>query len=512
MNRDTFAGTIDVEFELDGPKRLRGGDKREAPVPEASAPRLTRLMALAIKCLGMVERSEVLDYAELARVGYVTRARMSQIMNLVNLAPDIQEEILFLPKVSAVGPAARRVAQAAPGAPVLAVDALQCETDRTGWPVPPHKLVLARNNRRAPRKVPEQIVQHGVEQAFRSEGLLQTLVRDRLRIANTRNAQENNSRCNVLRRACDRSRRVQALYDRVARCFDGSASPHVLVQVSQRGCQDLLGRMRLSQARIRDRLRNPGGTERGNQQRIAFCPKGQDYPKTNMKSNVFSPCIHILLRRLAVEFKHAFQQPFEFLPVGPVRVAKERQEARNKRLLISGFWRQLTRQLASFARRLLHPGKPPFGRRRVFGMQPIDQGFQNDLLEGGVDFRDFAAQRQMQVLGNSDNDVFCFWFHTKYLHASVQLNMLTACLQWGANSLLGPPTPTNLLTIFRSWRDECEHGQPQLLRNSIWFRIVDMVALARRRKIRRNCSPTENRCCGARIMPARSRPALIHCV
>jgi hypothetical protein len=323
MNRDTFAGTIDVEFELDGPKRLRGGDKREAPVPEASAPRLTRLMALAIKCLGMVERSEVLDYAELARVGYVTRARMSQIMNLVNLAPDIQEEILFLPKVSAVGPAARRVAQAAPGAPVLAVDALQCETDRTGWPVPPHKLVLARNNRRAPRKVPEQIVQHGVEQAFRSEGLLQTLVRDRLRIANTRNAQENNSRCNVLRRACDRSRRVQALYDRVARCFDGSASPHVLVQVSQRGCQDLLGRMRLSQARIRDRLRNPGGTERGNQQRIAFCPKGQDYPKTNMKSNVFSPCIHTLMRRLGVEFKHALQQSFHLLPAGPVRVAME---------------------------------------------------------------------------------------------------------------------------------------------------------------------------------------------
>jgi hypothetical protein len=42
--------------------------------------------------------------------------------------------------------------------------------------------------------------------------------------------------------------------------------------------------------------------------------------------------------------------------------------------------------------------------------------------------------------------------------------------------------------------------------------MLDMVALARRRKIRRNCSPTENRCCGARIMPACSRPALIHCV
>mgnify|MGYP001221403073 CR=1 FL=1 len=38
------------------------------------------------------------DYADLARLGGVTRARLTQIMNLLNLAPDIQEEILFLPR------------------------------------------------------------------------------------------------------------------------------------------------------------------------------------------------------------------------------------------------------------------------------------------------------------------------------------------------------------------------------------------------------------------------------
>jgi hypothetical protein len=47
-------------------------------------------MALAIKFQGMVDRGEVRDYADLARLGYVTRARVTQIMNLVNLAPDIQ--------------------------------------------------------------------------------------------------------------------------------------------------------------------------------------------------------------------------------------------------------------------------------------------------------------------------------------------------------------------------------------------------------------------------------------
>jgi len=52
-------------------------------------------MALAIKFQDMVDRREVKDYADLARLGYVTRARLTQIMNLLLLAPDIQEQILF---------------------------------------------------------------------------------------------------------------------------------------------------------------------------------------------------------------------------------------------------------------------------------------------------------------------------------------------------------------------------------------------------------------------------------
>ena len=61
-------------------------------------PRIARLMALAIKFDGLLRDGVVRDYADLARLGHVTRARMTQIMNLLNLAPDIQEEILFLPK------------------------------------------------------------------------------------------------------------------------------------------------------------------------------------------------------------------------------------------------------------------------------------------------------------------------------------------------------------------------------------------------------------------------------
>jgi len=41
-----------------------------------------------------VDQGEMRDYADVARLGYVTRARLTQIMNLLLLAPDIQEALL----------------------------------------------------------------------------------------------------------------------------------------------------------------------------------------------------------------------------------------------------------------------------------------------------------------------------------------------------------------------------------------------------------------------------------
>jgi hypothetical protein len=62
-------------------------------------PRIARLMALALRFEQLVRTGAVRDYAELARLGQVSRARLTQVMNLLHLAPDIQEAILFLPRV-----------------------------------------------------------------------------------------------------------------------------------------------------------------------------------------------------------------------------------------------------------------------------------------------------------------------------------------------------------------------------------------------------------------------------
>jgi hypothetical protein len=55
-------------------------------------------MALAIRLDGLIREGAVRDYAECARIGHVTRARVTQIMNLLHLAPDIQEALLSLPR------------------------------------------------------------------------------------------------------------------------------------------------------------------------------------------------------------------------------------------------------------------------------------------------------------------------------------------------------------------------------------------------------------------------------
>src|SRR6202158_2689984 len=98
----TLTVECDVHFQRGGrgaPRNMKVGQAASSPVLEPGrVPRVARLMALAIRFEGLVRSGTVADYAELAELGHVSRARISQIMNLLLLAPDIQEQILFLPR------------------------------------------------------------------------------------------------------------------------------------------------------------------------------------------------------------------------------------------------------------------------------------------------------------------------------------------------------------------------------------------------------------------------------
>lgn len=101
VDESHFGFEVEMTIPVNHTRRARSMEERlgppeppEGPKPGPRIPRITRLMALAIKLQEMIDRGEIQDYVDIARLGYITRARASQIMNLTLLAPDIQEEIL----------------------------------------------------------------------------------------------------------------------------------------------------------------------------------------------------------------------------------------------------------------------------------------------------------------------------------------------------------------------------------------------------------------------------------
>ena len=82
-----------------GRKSIEGAPRPADLIEPGRIPRISRLMALAIRFDRLIREGKVTDLSELARLAHVAQPRMTQIMNLNHLAPDIQEELLFLPRV-----------------------------------------------------------------------------------------------------------------------------------------------------------------------------------------------------------------------------------------------------------------------------------------------------------------------------------------------------------------------------------------------------------------------------
>ena len=80
-----------------GHRELKTGEP--PPANRGRLQRVTKLMALAIRFEQLIQDGVVEDQGAIARLGHVTPARLSQIMGLLSLAPDIQDAILMLPRV-----------------------------------------------------------------------------------------------------------------------------------------------------------------------------------------------------------------------------------------------------------------------------------------------------------------------------------------------------------------------------------------------------------------------------
>jgi hypothetical protein len=67
------------------------------PLREPRTPRVAELLRKAIKWKGLLETGRIPSQAEIARQEGLTRARVSQILSLLSLAPKIQKYILLMP-------------------------------------------------------------------------------------------------------------------------------------------------------------------------------------------------------------------------------------------------------------------------------------------------------------------------------------------------------------------------------------------------------------------------------
>ncbi|MBL6838094.1 MAG: hypothetical protein ISQ75_03345 [Puniceicoccaceae bacterium] len=91
--------SIDVHLKLGdcGHQLIRKGTKPRNAKP-TRLPRITRLMALAIKYEQLIERGTIKNQTELANLAGVDRSHVSRILRLRLLAPKIQEALLNLPE------------------------------------------------------------------------------------------------------------------------------------------------------------------------------------------------------------------------------------------------------------------------------------------------------------------------------------------------------------------------------------------------------------------------------
>jgi hypothetical protein len=94
---------LEVKVRLQPTVRAINRMPRKGAPPAATPsrgrfPRITQVLALALQFQEMIDNGEIRDYTDLTRLGCVSRERISQIMMLTWLAPDILEAILRLPQ------------------------------------------------------------------------------------------------------------------------------------------------------------------------------------------------------------------------------------------------------------------------------------------------------------------------------------------------------------------------------------------------------------------------------
>jgi len=88
--------------------QLVGGSPTALPEPLRRPARVAVMLALAHKLQQAIDRGALRDRAQVAARLGLTRSRVTQLLDLILLAPDIQDQILFAESVNGVEPLSER--------------------------------------------------------------------------------------------------------------------------------------------------------------------------------------------------------------------------------------------------------------------------------------------------------------------------------------------------------------------------------------------------------------------
>jgi len=69
------------------------------PPREPKTPRVVELLRKAIEWQALLESGQIVNQADIAHREGITRARVTQVMGMLRLAPEIQQRILSIPKM-----------------------------------------------------------------------------------------------------------------------------------------------------------------------------------------------------------------------------------------------------------------------------------------------------------------------------------------------------------------------------------------------------------------------------
>jgi hypothetical protein len=91
------ANTFEISFQLRSGSCDPANGLGEHIQQVGRIPRVTQVLALAMHFDDMIRQGVAKDYADVARLAGLCRERISKVMRLTYLAPEIQVELLYLP-------------------------------------------------------------------------------------------------------------------------------------------------------------------------------------------------------------------------------------------------------------------------------------------------------------------------------------------------------------------------------------------------------------------------------